>query len=82
MGKAHLESLKFKVATEVGVNLNPSYNGDITTRQAGLIGGNMVRELITTAEHNLSNTYPTNYTTPNYTNAKTNWTNTAANTWF
>jgi len=74
MGKANLESLKFKVATEVGVNLNQNYNGDITTRQAGLVGGNMVKALITSAEQNL--------TTPNYTNTTTNWTGPTASTWF
>jgi hypothetical protein len=60
MGKANLESLKLKVASQVGVTLNQGYNGDITTRQAGLIGGNMVRELIAKAEQNLSRNYHDN----------------------
>lgn len=73
MGKPHLQNLKFKVATQVGVNLSEGYNGDITTKQAGLIGGNMVKELIAKAEQNLSTTYPTDYTT--------NWVGTTTTTW-
>jgi len=82
MGKANLESLKFKVATQVGVNLSQGYNGDITTKQAGLVGGNMVKALIASAEQNLSTTYPTNFTTPNYTNTTTNWTSPTNSTWY
>lgn len=54
MGKANLEALKIKVAGQVGVNLANNYNGDITTKQAGLIGGNMVKQLIALAEQDLS----------------------------
>lgn len=75
MGKPTLENLKFKVAGQVGVNLSQGYNGEITTKQAGLIGGNMVRELITRAEQNLSTTYP-NETAATFTNqnfANNNW---------
>lgn len=67
MGKSSLENLKFKVASQVGVNLSQGYNGEITTKQAGLVGGNMVKELITRAEQNLSTTYP-NETTKIFTN--------------
>lgn len=55
MGKPHLELLKQKIASEVGVNLSKNFNGDITTRQAGLIGGNMVKELIIKAQNDLAN---------------------------
>lgn len=82
MGKAHLSSLKFKVASQVGVNLDQGYNGDITTKQAGLIGGNMVKELITRAEQNLSASYPSNYDTSSYNYGTTNWTNTTNQTFF
>ena len=40
--KEALEKFKMEAANEVGVNLNQSYNGDITARQAGSVGGQMV----------------------------------------
>ncbi len=40
--KAALNKLKMEAASEVGVNLKDGYNGDLTSRQAGQIGGNMV----------------------------------------
>ena len=54
--KAGLDRLKFEVASEVGVTLNPGYNGDIAARDAGKIGGNMVKRLITQAEQSLAGT--------------------------
>ena len=45
-----LEKFKYEVASEVGVNLKNGYNGDISSRDAGRIGGNMVRKLIQQAE--------------------------------
>jgi len=54
MGKPHLDTLKQKIAFEVGVNLAKDFNGDITTREAGLVGGNMVKELITIARNELT----------------------------
>ena len=50
-----LEKFKYEVASEVGVNLKNGYNGDISARDAGKIGGNMVRKMIEQAEKNLSN---------------------------
>lgn len=49
-----LEKFKYEVASEVGVNLKQGYNGDLTSRQAGTVGGNMVKKLIKQAEDNLS----------------------------
>lgn len=40
----------FLTTTEVGVNLKDGYNGDISARDAGRIGGNMVKKLIQQAE--------------------------------
>ena len=40
--KAALEQFKMESASEVGVTLNKGYNGDLTSRQAGSIGGQMV----------------------------------------
>ena len=44
--KSQLESLKQKSATEVGVNLKNGYNGDLTAREAGSVGGQMVKTMI------------------------------------
>ena len=41
--KKALEQFKMQAASEVGVNLNNGYNGDLTSRQAGSIGGQMVK---------------------------------------
>ena len=41
--KAALEKFKMEAASEVGVTLNNGYNGDLTARQAGSIGGQMVK---------------------------------------
>ena len=45
-----LNKFKYEVASEVGVNLKQGYNGDISARDAGKIGGQMVRKLIQQAE--------------------------------
>ena len=50
-----LEKFKYEVANEVGVNLKNGYNGDLTSRQAGQIGGNMVKKMIRQAESNMTN---------------------------
>ena len=51
--QAALNKFKYEVASEVGVNLKDGYNGDLTSRDAGRIGGNMVRKLIETAERQM-----------------------------
>ena len=43
--KQALEQFKMEAATEVGVNLTQGYNGDLTSRQAGIIGGQMVNNM-------------------------------------
>ena len=43
--KKALEQFKMQAASEVGVNLNQGYNGDLTARQAGSIGGQMVKKI-------------------------------------
>ena len=48
--KANLESLKMQAANEVGVNLGNGYNGDITARQAGSVGGMMVKKMVESYE--------------------------------
>ena len=49
--RAALDRLKAETASEVGVKLNEGYNGDITSRDAGQIGGNMVRKMIQSYEN-------------------------------
>ena len=48
--RAALDQFKMEAANEVGVNLNNSYNGDITARQAGSVGGQMVKKMIESYE--------------------------------
>lgn len=48
--KEALNKFKYEVASEVGVNLKNGYNGDISSRDAGRIGGNMVKKMIQKAE--------------------------------
>ena len=48
-----MEKFKMEAANEVGVNLKNGYNGDITARQAGSIGGQMVKKMIEAYENGL-----------------------------
>ncbi len=50
-----LDRFKYEVASEVGVNLKDGYNGDISSRDAGRIGGNMVKKMIQQVENNMAN---------------------------
>lgn len=45
-----LNRLKTEVASEQGVTLKQGYNGDITAKQAGYVGGNMVKKMIEQAQ--------------------------------
>ncbi len=51
--KNAMEQFKMQAASEVGVNLNKGYNGDITARQAGSVGGQMVKKMIESYENSL-----------------------------
>lgn len=51
--KAGLDRFKMEAAQEVGVNLKEGYNGDITAREAGSVGGQMVKKMIEAYEHGL-----------------------------
>lgn len=50
-----LNKFKYEVANEVGVSLKDGYNGDIAAKDAGKVGGNMVKKMIQQAESQLSN---------------------------
>ena len=45
--KAAMEKFKMEAANEVGVNLKQGYNGDLTSREAGSVGGQMVKKMST-----------------------------------
>lgn len=49
-----LDELKYEVAAEQGIELKDGDNGDITARDAGKIGGNMVKKMIEYAEEHMS----------------------------
>ncbi len=52
--KEAMERFKNEAASEVGVTLKQGYNGDLTSRQAGSIGGQMVKKMIMAYEQSLS----------------------------
>ena len=52
--RAAMDKFKMEAAAEVGVNLKQGYNGDLTSRQAGSIGGQMVKKMIESYEQNLA----------------------------
>ena len=51
--KSALEKFKMQAASEVGVDLKQGYNGDITAKQAGSVGGQMVKKMIESYENDL-----------------------------
>ena len=51
--KEALERFKMETANEVGVNLKQGYNGDLTSRQAGSVGGQMVKKMIQSYEQSI-----------------------------
>ena len=51
MAKEVMERFKMEAANEVGVNLKQGYNGDLTSRQAGSVGGQMVKKMIEAYEN-------------------------------
>ena len=51
--KAALEKVKMEAANEVGVTLKQGYNGDLTAKQAGSIGGQMVKKMIQAYENSM-----------------------------
>ena len=51
--KAAMDKFKMEAANEVGVNLKQGYNGDLTSREAGSVGGQMVKKMIESYEKNL-----------------------------
>ena len=50
-----MNSMKQEVANELGITLNQGYNGNLSSREAGYIGGNMVKKMIEAQEKQMSN---------------------------
>ena len=50
-----LNNMKYEIARELGINLKQGYNGDLTSRENGYVGGYMVKRLIKQAEQQMSN---------------------------
>ena len=53
--KEAMNRFKMEVANEIGVPLKQGYNGDLTSKQTGSIGGEMVRQMIKRQEESMSN---------------------------
>ena len=51
--KAALENFKMQAANEVGVTLKQGYNGDLTSKQAGSVGGQMVKKMVESYENSI-----------------------------
>lgn len=51
--KEALNKFKMEAASEVGVNLKEGYNGDLTSKQAGSVGGQMVKKMIESYEQGM-----------------------------
>ena len=51
--RAAMDKFKMEAAAEMGVNLKQGYNGDLTSREAGSVGGQMVKKMIEAYEKNL-----------------------------
>lgn len=52
--KAALDQFKYEIASEIGVNLKQGYNGDLTTKEAGSVGGYMVKKMIAQQEEQMA----------------------------
>lgn len=53
--RAALDKFKMEAANEVGVTLKQGYNGDLTSRQAGSVGGQMVKKMVESYENSIKN---------------------------
>ena len=52
--KQAMDKFKYEVASELGVNLKNGYNGDLTAKENGSVGGMMVKKMIERYESNMS----------------------------
>lgn len=56
--KTNFDQMKYEIANEIGVNLKQGYNGDLSSREAGKVGGNIVRKVF---QSYTGNAYPTEH---------------------
>ena len=52
--RAALDNMKYEIARELGINFNQGYNGDLSSRENGYVGGYMVKRLIEQAERQIA----------------------------
>ncbi len=52
--KAAMEQFKMEAAQEMGVDLSQNYNGDLTSKQAGSVGGQMVKKMVQEYENKMN----------------------------
>ncbi len=52
--RAALDNMKFEIARELGINFKQGYNGDLSSRENGYVGGYMVKRLIQQAEKQMA----------------------------
>ena len=52
--RAAMDKFKMEAAAEVGVNLKQGYNGDLSSREAGSVGGQMVKKMIENQERQMA----------------------------
>nr|WP_122013324.1 alpha/beta-type small acid-soluble spore protein [Maliibacterium massiliense] len=53
--KQALDNMKYEIAKELGVNMKQDYNGDLTARENGSVGGGMVQKMIMQYQNSMSN---------------------------
>jgi len=53
--RAALDNMKFEIARELGINFSKGYNGDLSSKENGYVGGYMVKRLIEQAEKQMAN---------------------------
>ena len=58
--KSRLQQFKTEVASSMGVDLSRGYNGDLTSREAGSVGGEMVKRMIAYAERSMNSSSRSN----------------------
>ncbi len=52
--KQKMDQMKYEIANEIGVNLKQGYNGDLTSKDAGYVGGYMVKRMIEDVERSMA----------------------------
>lgn len=58
--KTAFDNMKYEIANQLGINLKQGYNGDLTSREAGTIGGNIVKKVFQSYTGNQYPQYDTN----------------------